>query len=175
MSLPQKGRVQLKCDGTWWCMGGEVKGKLANGVGSQPVPFTLPRNLVYPALLSRMRTPRLPAVDWTDALADLNGLLRFAERPKLVSARVPSPFKRTLQSERRGINTWGTSFHYNVWHSCLENSSSLFKNNEVCHWTLHALFLLELSAHFLCATSLAYHRWLDEPCNNTWKIQQFFF
>jgi len=27
-------RVQLKCDGTRWCTGGEVKGKLANGVGS---------------------------------------------------------------------------------------------------------------------------------------------
>jgi hypothetical protein len=29
------GRVQLKCDGTRWGMGGEVKGKLANGLGSQ--------------------------------------------------------------------------------------------------------------------------------------------
>jgi hypothetical protein len=27
-------RVQLKCDGTRWLAGGEVKGKLANGVGS---------------------------------------------------------------------------------------------------------------------------------------------
>jgi hypothetical protein len=29
------GRVQLKCDGTRWNTGGEVKGKLTNGVGSQ--------------------------------------------------------------------------------------------------------------------------------------------
>jgi len=29
------GRLQLKCDGTRWRTGGEVKGKLANGVGSQ--------------------------------------------------------------------------------------------------------------------------------------------
>ena len=28
-------RVQLKCDGTRWRMGGEVKGKRANAVGSQ--------------------------------------------------------------------------------------------------------------------------------------------
>ena len=28
-------RVQLKCDGTWSRTGVEVKGKLANGVGSQ--------------------------------------------------------------------------------------------------------------------------------------------
>ena len=39
-----------------------------------------------------MRTPRLPAVDWTDAPADLNWLVRFAERLNLVSARVPSHF-----------------------------------------------------------------------------------
>ena len=29
------GRVQLNCDGTQWRTGGEVKGKLTNGVGSQ--------------------------------------------------------------------------------------------------------------------------------------------
>jgi hypothetical protein len=29
------GRVQLKCDGTQWCTGGEIKGEVANGVGSQ--------------------------------------------------------------------------------------------------------------------------------------------
>jgi len=32
------------------------------------------RNVVYPALLPLIRTPRLPAVDWTDTPADLNGL-----------------------------------------------------------------------------------------------------
>jgi hypothetical protein len=35
MLLWYKRRVQLKCDGTRWRTGGEVKGKLANGVGSQ--------------------------------------------------------------------------------------------------------------------------------------------
>jgi hypothetical protein len=43
-----------------------------------------------------MRTPPLPVVDWTDAPADLNGLVRFGEKRNLVSARVPSRFKRTL-------------------------------------------------------------------------------
>ena len=28
-----------------------------------PIPFTLLRNMVYPALLPLMRTPRLPVVD----------------------------------------------------------------------------------------------------------------
>jgi len=51
--------------------------------------------MVYPALLPLTRTPRLPAVDLTDSPADLNGLVRFAERRSLVSARVPSHFKRS--------------------------------------------------------------------------------
>jgi len=58
--------------------------------------LTLPRNVVYPALLLLMRTPRLPVVDWTDVPADLNGFVRFAERRNLVSARVPSRFKRSI-------------------------------------------------------------------------------
>jgi len=45
--------------------------------------------MVYPALLPLMRTPRLPVVNWADAPAGLNGLVRFAERRNLVSARVP--------------------------------------------------------------------------------------
>ena len=61
--------------------------------------LTLPRNVVYPALLPLMRTPRLPAVDWTDAPDDLNGLVRSAERRNLVSARVPSRFECSLQLE----------------------------------------------------------------------------
>ena len=44
------------------------------------------------SLASTLHTPRLPVVDWTDPPADLNGLVRFAERPILVSARVPSRF-----------------------------------------------------------------------------------
>ena len=59
--------------------------------------LTRPRNVVYPPLLTLMRTPRLPVVDWTDAPANLNGLVRFPERLSLVSARVPSRFKRSLQ------------------------------------------------------------------------------
>ena len=58
--------------------------------------LTRPRNVVYPSLLTLMRTPRLPAVDWTDSPADLNGLVRLGERRNLVSARVPSGSARAL-------------------------------------------------------------------------------
>jgi len=52
---------------------------------------------VYPALLPLMRTSQLPVVDWTDAPADLNRFVRFAERQNQFSACVPSHFKRSLQ------------------------------------------------------------------------------
>ena len=60
--------------------------------------LTPPPNVVCPALLKLMRTPRLPAVDWTDAPTDLNGLVRFGERRKLVSAGVPSRSARAIQT-----------------------------------------------------------------------------
>ena len=37
------------------------------------------------------RTPRKPVLDWTDTPANINGLVRFAGRPNLVTAHVPSP------------------------------------------------------------------------------------
>ena len=58
--------------------------------------LTWPRHVVYPALLTLTRTPRLPAVDWTDSPADLHGLVRLGERRNLVSARVPSGSARAL-------------------------------------------------------------------------------
>ena len=58
--------------------------------------------MVYLALLPLMRTPRLPVVDLTNASADLNGLVPFAERRNMVSARVPSHFKRSLPCTRVG-------------------------------------------------------------------------
>ena len=72
---------------------------------------------MYPALLPLlplMHTPRLPVVDWTDAPVDLNGLVRFAERRDLVSARLPSHFKRGLnyQSTLRNVpEEWGSYIH----------------------------------------------------------------
>jgi len=75
-----------------------------------PVPFTLPRNMVYPALLPLMRTPRLPVVNRTDAPANLNGLVRFAERRNLVSAHVPSHFNWPLHSDMKIHYTFFVSF-----------------------------------------------------------------
>jgi hypothetical protein len=90
-------RVQLKYDGTRWHKGGEVKGKLANGVGSQ-YPSHYLGTWCIQHYYRWWRTPRLPVVDWTGAPADLNGLFRFAERRNMVSARVPSHFNWPLRT-----------------------------------------------------------------------------
>jgi len=65
--------------------------------------LTPPPNVVYPALLKLMRTLRLPAVDWTEAPTDLNGLVRFGERRNLVSERVPSRSARAIPPGTRNI------------------------------------------------------------------------
>jgi len=73
--------------------------------------LTLPRNMVYSALLTLMCKPRLSAVDWTDAPADLTGLVRFDERRNLVSARVLSRFKRTLATLQSTHCVFCSSYH----------------------------------------------------------------
>jgi len=51
----------MESDGTRKRTGGEVKGKKANGGGSQHSRAL--SDTVYPALLPLMGTPRLPAAD----------------------------------------------------------------------------------------------------------------
>jgi hypothetical protein len=88
----------LECVWNLMAHGNARDGKWRGNWRMEWVPSTLmlPRNVVYPALLTLMRTPRLPVVDWTDAPVDLTGLVRFGERRNLFSARVPSHFKRSL-------------------------------------------------------------------------------
>ena len=114
--------------GTRWRMGGEVKGKQANGVGSQ-YNSTLPRNMVCPALLPLLlliRTPRLPVVDWTDAPTDLNGLVHFGERWILVSARVPSRSARAIPPS--------VTLNYTFWPSAIFASCNVNNKQRLFPW-----------------------------------------
>jgi len=88
-------RIQLKCDGTRWRTVGDVKGKLANGVGSQ-YPSHYLGTWCIQHYYSWCAHLGCAVVDWTDATADLNGLVRFAERWNVVFARVPSHFNWPL-------------------------------------------------------------------------------
>jgi hypothetical protein len=88
------GRIQFKCDGTRWCTWGEVKGELANGVGN-PYPshylgtWCIQHHYRWCAQLGCQQSTELrpPPIEMDSC---------FAERRNLVSARVPSHFKRRL-------------------------------------------------------------------------------
>jgi hypothetical protein len=82
--------------------------------------------MVYPALLMLMRTPQLPVVDLTEALADLNGLARFAERRNLVSALASSHFKRSLRYTRTYSACFIIISAEKKIYRCLVSSSDMF-------------------------------------------------
>ena len=100
------GIVQLKRDGTWRRTGGEVKGKLVNGVGTLHTTLELGVSSITTTdlhtLAASSRLNRSPAY--------LNGLVLFAERRNLVSAHVPSHFQRSLVSYRR----FGTTYRFHL-------------------------------------------------------------
>jgi hypothetical protein len=95
-------RVQLKCDGARWRRVGKWRGKLANAVGSQYPSHYLGTRFIqhYYRWCAHLGCA---VVHWTDAPStpspDLNGLVRSLERRNLVSAHVPSYFKRRLHQK----------------------------------------------------------------------------
>jgi len=90
-------RLQLKCDDTRWRTGGELKGKLANVVGNQYSSHYLGTWCIQHYYRWCAHLGCQYSTELTPP-ADLNGLVRFAERRNLVSARMPSHFKRSLTS-----------------------------------------------------------------------------
>jgi len=82
-------------DGTRWRMGGEVKGKLANGVGSQYPSHYLGTWCIHHYYRWWHTSAAGSRLNWRPP-ADLNRLVRFAERRNLVSALVPSHFNWPL-------------------------------------------------------------------------------
>ena len=84
-------------------------------------------------LLPLMRTTRLPVVDWTDAHANLNGLVRFTVRLNLFSARVPSHFNWPLRP-----------FSFLVSNAALTKHVTLL-------WYVKFSFLLAFTDRYICS------------------------
>ena len=84
-------------DGTRWRTGGEVKGKLANAVGSQYPSHYLGTWCIQHYYRWCAHLGCKQSTELTPPPAHLNGLVRFAERRNLVSARVPSHFNWPVQ------------------------------------------------------------------------------
>ena len=106
--------VQLKCDGTRWRTRMEVKGKLANVVGSQFPSHYLGTWCIQHYYRWCAHLGCQQSIELTPT-ADLNGLVRFAERHNLVSARVPSHFKRSLPCGVRVESVLATPDRYESW------------------------------------------------------------
>ena len=111
------------------------------------------------------RTPRKPVLDLTDTPADINGLVRFAGRPNLVSARVPSHSVFTVPLLRwthaafiiKAVDVEVAGFSFN----------KIIRRHipEKCNVNLHHLIPYQIPqqiSRMLCAMSLmypsAYHR-----------------
>ena len=75
-------RLQLKCDGTWWHTRGEVKGKLANGLGSQYPSHYLGTWCIHHYYSWCAHLGCQQSTELTPPPADLNGLVRFARKTK---------------------------------------------------------------------------------------------
>ena len=80
-------RVQLKCDGTRWRTGGEVKGKLANGVGSQYPSHYLGTWCIqhYYRWCAHLGWP---VVNWTDAPRRVKWTRQFRLKDEIWFLRV---------------------------------------------------------------------------------------
>ena len=118
---------------------------LANAVCSQ-YPSHYLRTWCIQHYYRWCRTPRLPVVDWTDVTAYLNLLVRFTERWSLVSAHVPSRFRRTLLSNARPTNTCRCAF---IVDGTLRDLHTI---NRTIYWVLsgqlHGYIFRLLSGHF---------------------------
>jgi len=87
------GRARLKPDGTRWRTVGEVKGETCEWSGWRVVLHSTSKHGV--SNITNITTADAHSSAASSRL-NLNGLVRFAERQKMVSARVPSCFKRAV-------------------------------------------------------------------------------
>jgi hypothetical protein len=110
-------RVQLKRDGTRWRTGGEGRGNwLMEWVAS--TLHTTSQHWVPSITTADAHTAAASSrLNWRPP-ANLNGLVRFAKRRNLFSARVPSYFKRSLlnltssQYSSNYLGTWCIQHYY---------------------------------------------------------------
>jgi hypothetical protein len=87
--------VQLKCDGTRWRREGKWRGNWRIEWVDSTLHTTSEHGVSSITTTDGHTSAASSWLNWRPA--DLNGLVRFAGRRNLVSARVPSHFKRSLQ------------------------------------------------------------------------------
>ena len=108
--------------------------------------------MVYPPLLPLMHAPRLPVVDWTDASDDLNGLVRFAGRRNLISARVPSHFNWPLIPNPVVASILSQYHSPSILKDCISDTFSFCLPLVLCHFQLVVLQQVSLRLVTYCLT-----------------------
>jgi len=123
MCLSIMCRIQLKCDGTRWRTGGEVKGNLPNAVCSKYSSHYLGNCYTqdYGRWCAQLGCQQLTVLTYP---ADLNVLVRFAKTRNLFSTNVPSHFKRSLPN----MNIFVTEFYVLV---ALDMRRKLWRHDEL--------------------------------------------
>ena len=114
MCLSIMCRIPLKCDGTRWRTGGEVKRNLANAVRSKYSSHYLGTCYTqdYGRWCSQLGCQQLTVLTHP---ADLNVLVLFAKRRNLFSAHVPSHFKRSLPNMNIFVTTFYVLVALDMW------------------------------------------------------------
>jgi len=92
----------------------------------KPVLFTLPRNMVYPALLPLLRTPRLPVVDWTDAPCRFKWTRPVSPKDEIWFLRLRHHISKAVHKWQFRLITRG-KLHWRVYRSTVTDSG-------VCSW-----------------------------------------
>ena len=82
-----------------------MKGKLANGAGSQYSHAISERSVSSITQADAHTSAAKQSTELTPPPTDLNGLVRFGERRNLVSARVPSRSARAIHTSLISITT----------------------------------------------------------------------
>jgi len=103
------------------------------------------------------RTARKPVLDWTDTPADMIGLVRFAGRPNLVSARVPSQPVFTLPQMcvKRTAFKLLLVWHKSAYFLCSELLFTLYQNipslfSFLKKFVAYKSLTLAFEEHFVC-------------------------
>ena len=93
--MSTRARVQLKCDGTLWRREGKWRGNWRMKWVTSTLHTTSEHGVSSITTADAHTSAASSRLNWRPP-AGLNGLVRFAERRNLVSARVPFHFKRNL-------------------------------------------------------------------------------
>ena len=165
------GRLHMKCDGTRWRAGGEVKRKLTNAVGSQYPSHHL-RTWCIQHYYRWWRTPRLPAVDWTDATHRpiLMDSFRFARKTKSGFCACAITFQLSCNIFRDNLVYW-LRYQLDDWDTGFDSLMKNFLSSALCPFECGAqpVYYITGVCNYFSGGIVALTWKFSPPCNARFK------